>query len=549
MSASNKKKLRSELNAQKLTERQLQEQKEAKKLKLYTTVFVVVLALLVVAAAALGIVKGINKSGVLEHNTVAVTIGEHKLSNAELNYFYVDSIVNYYGQIGSYAYMFGLDITKPLDEQIVNEETGETWADGFIDSAISDAKTVYAIADAAKAAGFELSENDLASIDNELMYAEFQALYSAGYPSMDSYLKAMYGTGATKEGYREYLVLRALAGAYYNEYSASLTYEDADLREAEKENFNKYSSYTYYLKQIPVSKYLEGGITTDAGNTTYSEQEKAAAQKKAEEIANSLIGEDVTSVDLFNKKISLMEGASAEETSSKSDNVLYSDITTFLRDWITSSDRKEGDKKVIPYTTTSTVDGVEVETVNSYYAVYYVSSNDNTYPLANVRHILVKPEGGTYNSTTGLYDYTEEQMAAAMDEAREILAQWRKNNPTEESFAALANEKSADGDGTTGGLYQDVYPGEMVENFDAWCFAEGRKPGNVGLVESQFGVHIMYYVGDSETSYRDHMITEDLRSTDTTEWNSALVEAMTVTEGNTKYLTTDVILANITAGQ
>ena len=277
MSASNKKKLRNELNAQKLTERQLQEQKEAKKLKLYTTVFVVVLALLVVIAAALGISKAISKGGVMEHNTVAVTIGEHELSNAELNYFYVDSIVNYYSQISQYAAMFGLDITKPLDEQVIDEETGETWADSFVTSAISDAKTIYAIADAAKAAGYELSESNLASIDNELMYAEFNALYSAGYPSMDSYLKAMYGNGATKEGYREYLVLRSLAGAYYNEYSQNLTYADSDLLEAEKENYNKYSSYTFNYKYILVSNYLEGGTTNESGSKTYSDDEKKAA--------------------------------------------------------------------------------------------------------------------------------------------------------------------------------------------------------------------------------------------------------------------------------
>lgn len=548
MSASNKKKLRSELNAQKLTDRQLQEQKEAKKLKLYTTVFVVALALLVVVAAVLGIHKAITKNGVMEHNTVAVTIGEHELTNAELNYFYVDSIVNYYSQIGQYAAMFGLDITKPLDEQVINEETGETWADNFITSAISDAKSVYAVADAANAAGYELNEADLASIDNELMYAEFNALYSAGYPSMDSYLKAMYGNGATKEGYREYLILRSLAGAYYNEYSENLTYEDADLREAEKENYNKYSSYTFNYKYVLVSNYLEGGTTDESGTKTYSEEEKAAAQKKAEEIANSLIGEEVTSVETFNQAIANMEGAKESDTSMSNEDVMYSSIDSAIRDWVTSPFRKAGDKNVIAYTTTSTIDGKEVETVTGYYAIYFTSCNDNTFPLANVRHILIKPQGGVYNSTTGLYDYSEEEMAAAMDEAKNLLTNWRSKNPTEESFAALANDKSDDGDGTTGGLYEDVYPGEMVASFNDWCFEDDRKPGNVGLIESEFGVHIMYYVGDSETTYRDHLITEELRSTAVAEWNAALVEAITVTEGNTKYLTTDLVLANLSAG-
>ena len=51
MSASDKKKLRREQEAAKMTERQLAEQKEAKKLKLFTTLFIVVLAVIVAIAA------------------------------------------------------------------------------------------------------------------------------------------------------------------------------------------------------------------------------------------------------------------------------------------------------------------------------------------------------------------------------------------------------------------------------------------------------------------------------------------------------------------
>ena len=548
MSASNKKKLRNELNAQKMTERQVQEQKEAKKLKLYTTIFVVVLALLIVASATLAVSKALTKSGVLERNTVAVTIGEHKVTNAELNYFYVDAVLNYYSQVGQYASFFGLDINTPLDKQIVDEETGSTWADQFIDTAISDAKNVYAIVDAANAAGFQLSEDELASIDTELMYAEFNAVYSAGYPSMDSYLKSLYGNAADAEGYRAYLELRSLAGAYYESYADSLTYDDAALREGEKENFNQYSSFTYNYKYIPVNNYLTGGTVNENNVATYSDEEKAAAQKKAQEVANGLVGDDVTSLVLFDKKIANMEGAKENETSDVADAQLYDAVNSVIRDWVTASERKEGDTTVIPSTTTSTVDGVETKVVNGYYAVYFVSSNDNNFPLANVRHILVKPEGGTFNSATQMYDYTAEEMAAAMEKAKELLNGWRANNPTEDSFADLAKENSADGNASAGGLYENVYPGQMVASFNDWCFAEGRKSGNVGLVETPFGVHIMYYVGDSETLYRDYMITNDLRDADIASWTAALNDAMTVVNGNTRYLKTDIRLSSLSVG-
>ena len=56
MSASSKKKLRNAEQAEKLTEKQLAEQKEAKKLKLYTTLAVVILAALVLFATDLDLV-------------------------------------------------------------------------------------------------------------------------------------------------------------------------------------------------------------------------------------------------------------------------------------------------------------------------------------------------------------------------------------------------------------------------------------------------------------------------------------------------------------
>ena len=112
MSASSKKKLRNEQEAVKLTERQLAEQKEAKKLKLYTAAFVVVLVLLLVIAVTVGITQTISNSGVREKKTVAMTIGDHEISNAELNYYYMSTVNSFYSQdlkdnMGSKSYQAG----------------------------------------------------------------------------------------------------------------------------------------------------------------------------------------------------------------------------------------------------------------------------------------------------------------------------------------------------------------------------------------------------------------------------------------------------------
>ena len=167
--------------------------------------------------------------------------------------------------------------------------------------------------------------------------------------------------------------------------------------------------------------------------------------------------------------------------------------------------------------------------------------NDNHMKLANVRHILVKFEGGTKDSS-GNTTYSDEEMAAAKAAAEELYAQWKAGEATEDSFAALANEKSADGDGTTGGLYENVCPGQMVENFNDWCFAEGRKTGDTGIVESEYGYHIMFYSADSEMTYRDYLITEGLRTADVNEWYTNLVDNVSVTTLDTKYIRTNLVL-------
>ena len=548
MSASSKKKLRNEQNAAKMTERQLQEQQEAKKLKIMTAGFTAALAVILVVAIVFGVTQFINNSGIREKNTVAATIGETKLNNAQLNYYYVDAVNQFAQTYGSYAAMFGLDLTKPLDEQVINEETGATWADDFVNTALENAKATYALANAAKAAGFELSEEQQAELDNSITTMELYATAIYGYASIDDYIKAYYGHGASVESFREYTEMNTLAQTYYSQYSADLTYDDAALRAAEEGKEAEFSNFSYNYYYLNTSKFLTGGTTAEDGTTTYSEEEKAAAVKAAEAAAKALAEMEITSVEEFDAAIAELAINADAETAPKSTACLdyaYSSVTSAAREWITDSARTAGELGYMENATTSTnEDGTESKTINGYYVVYFLGSNDNNFHLANVRHILVT-EGGTYDSSTGQTTYTEEELAAAKEKAEKILAMYEAGNKNEEAFKALALEHNTDpGSKENGGLYEDVYPGQMVEAFNDWCFEEGRKPGNTGIVVTPYGAHIMYYVGPSTTIYRDMLIENTLRSQDTAAWYEALVNAMVVTENNTKYLSRDLVLSS-----
>ena len=112
----------------------------------------------------------------------------------------------------------------------------------------------------------------------------------------------------------------------------------------------------------------------------------------------------------------------------------------------------------------------------------------------DVRHILVSVEGGTTDAE-GNITYSDEAWETCRAAAQAILDEWLAGDKTEDSFAALANEKSTDpGSNTNGGLYTDVTEGQMVQPFNDWCFDESRQYGDYGLVQTSYGYHVMFFV-------------------------------------------------------
>ena len=340
--------------------------------------------------------------------------------------------------------------------------------------------------------------------------------------------------------------MSTIADAYKAFHQENLSYTDADLRAAEAENYNKYSSFSYNYYYLPATRFLEGGTENEDGTITYSDAEKAAAVIAAEEAVNTIVSAEITSVEALDAAIAALP-INAENSAAKSTaytNNSYASIDEDLSAWLSANGRKEGDVACVANMTTSTAeDGTETTETLGYYAVYFHSKEDNNTPLKNARHILVSFEGGTADEM-GNMTYSDEEKAAAKAAAEEILNQWKAGEATEDSFAALATERTDDtGSAANGGLYEDIYPGQMVAPFEDWCYDEHRKVGDTGIVETTYGYHVMFFVGDSALTYRDFQIRNDLASADHAEWYSGIVDSVTVTEGDTKYLNKDIVLA------
>lgn len=126
-------------------------------------------------------------------------------------------------------------------------------------------------------------------------------------------------------------------------------------------------------------------------------------------------------------------------------------------------------------------------------AAYLESGLAREDKYVDVRHILIMPEGAD-SSTIRTESFDEAAWETARVQAQEVLDMFAEGDKSEDSFAALAMEYSQDGSASYGGLYTDVTKGQMVENFENWCFDESRQTGDYGIVETEFGYHVMYFV-------------------------------------------------------
>ena len=537
MSGSSKKKLRKEQYEAALTQKQQSERKEARKLKNYTLTFVISMILVVVIAV--GIIVTPTITGVIHRNTHAITIGNHQLSTAQLSYFYIDELNdyytttynNYYSNYGSMWQLFLiLNPDEPLDEQYYNEEKTLTWADHFMNEAIKTATTMYALLDDGKANGFELAEDDQKALDSYFQSLESNAK-TQGYANVNAYLRSTYGQGASFEEFKEYYTSSIYATMYFNDYCDSLEYTDEQIRAFEKDKVLNYTSFDYVLYTIRIDDYLGEGTKGEDGKVTYSDEDRAAALIAAKKDAETLVASGATTAEKLDEAIKGLE-INKDNQNAKSTQYKNSFYETLgledIQKWLADEARKAGDVTIIEGKVKETnEDKTETETVSALNVVLFLERDDNYTKLVSVRHILSQYKN-PYIDSEGNYQYNESTKKAAKEEANKWLLEWEKGDKTAETFGELAKKYGTDGTAANGGLMEDIYPGQMVEAFNDWCFDSSRKAGDTGIVETEYGCHVVYFEKTQDISYRDYLIKNDLVTKDSEAWRTALEEKMSV---------------------
>lgn len=433
-------------------------------------------------------------SGIIQRSRTALTVDGEKYTVSDVSYYYYNAYQNF--MTNGYGSYF-INTAQPLSSQKCVFDAEMTWADYFKEEAVSTMKLVHAAAKAAQDAGMKLGDEERANIEETIHHLKDEAK-EHNY-SYKTYLTNMFGSYMTVATFERNLELTALANMYTTAHYDSLVYTDDEILAYYEENKNLFD--TVDGAYVTISGKPETKKDADGNEIEPTDEEKEAALTEAKNTADTLLAGYNAGDDLEALADSL------QATYTGGEELTYTGASTAM-DWLFDEARVAGDAEIV----------LDKEN-NTYYVLVFNSREREEALDYNVRHILV---------TEANLDLAEGEKAGEGElllAAQAILDQW---DGTEEHFAKLAEEYTQDGGSVSnGGLYENVKKGDMIKEFNDWCYAEGRKAGDTGIVESTYGQHIMYFVGYGSNEYWKDACSDAMAEKAYTEWETALRDSVT----------------------
>ena len=459
-------------------------QKRSAAANILKKVVAVVLAVAIVGGVAWKIVDNL---GLIEKMVTAVNIGDTKISAAEFNYYYsaqYQQMAYYAEQYAQMGMNMGFDSSLPPDEQDSTEKDEDgnvlTWAESLENSAVNYAQYVVAYYEKAIADGYELTEDEKAELNETIETYRDQAAQN-NY-SLNAYLRESFGPGFNEKTFKKQIEMETIAQRYRADQEEKHKTDITD-EEVKAEYDANRKEYDY-----ADLRYFAFPFTTLSGEEGETEDALAARQKKAndEVIAKAkAVFANITDEASFKAAVTAYKNEGSKtptetDFTSVSKNATYSSFVAATSedaaDWAFDVARKAGDKNVIA--------GEKAA-----YIVYCIKPL-YTMNTVDVRHCLVQFDAKDSSNIT------DEEKKAAYTQAKALYDEWLAGDKTEESFIAMVKESTDDtASKETGGIYEGIrITDNYVEAFEAWSFDPARKAGDTGIVETEHGYHIMYFV-------------------------------------------------------
>lgn len=496
---------------------------KTKKIVTAVIAIIVVIALLFAYVATGFVRKGMSSTlGWPQKTFTAYTLtdadGEkHNIKVNTYNYYFAMYYNNLQSTISSYK-QYGIDLDeanmnvdfdKKLSEQTRTEDgKTTTWLE-YVQEQVEDSiKDTYASYYKAvkenKGKDPEITDDQKKELKDALKSYK-ESAHKYGY-TVSGYIEAAMGHGVTKDVFVREATISYIAENYDSDHqsdSDSKTYTDKELNAYKKKNESKLQSVDIKMFECDSeddAKAFKKALKADGSNFA------ALASKYSSDDFDKKANKNPQETTYNDMARATMEGLSvAISTADDKDKDKYPGL-----DWLYSSDRKAGD--------------VRQDSTTVVYVVKPVYMSDTK--TVNVRHILIAPESSNSSddssSSTSAKDCTDKEWAAAEKKAKSILAKYNSGDKTSKSFAKLAKSNSSDGNASDGGLYENVIPNQMVPTFNAWCFDSSRKAGDVGIVKTEYGYHIMYFEGKNDQAVWQYIAQQKLAAEDTQKEHDAI---------------------------
>ncbi len=283
---------------------------------------------------------------------VVATAGEYELTLGQLQVYYWMEFRNFMSQYGTYASYFGLDVSQPLDTQMCSGlEEARTWQQFFLEGALNSWNNYRAMAAEADANGFELTEQQRATIDNAAAELE-EAATSNGFESGIAMLHSSLGAGAELEDYVYFMELYYKANGYYAQIAQGFEPTDEQLDDYFEEHAEGYaaSGITKDTKLVNVRHilvYPEGADGTNLATQEFSDEAWAASEKKAQEILDQFLAGDKTEESFAALANEYSEDPGSNTNGGLYENVSEGEMVAAFNDWCFDAARQVGDTGIV----------------------------------------------------------------------------------------------------------------------------------------------------------------------------------------------------------
>ena len=489
-------------------------------------IFIPLCAVLVAIALALCGFFGVYDRAIAAEKTAdgdRISVAEYEYYNRMyFNYYYQMSqqYEQYYGSYygtGAGKMMTGYDYTKtPADQEFVaNEEAGltidkkygdnPTWADYFEQESLKEANSSTMLYKKALAEGYELTKSEQKDLDEFVKSLQKNA--DEDSYSLDAYLRTNYGRGMSPSLLKKIYTKQTIVNRYKEDKQKELANDITDDEIEEEFNKNAKDYTTVDIRNFTFNSTISAD---DKASKDDIKKANADLKKKAQAFLDAVNLSNFTQMaydatDDKEQKELMKDDASYSSMADTNYTAVHDYVSAEAADWAFSSDRKSGDKKLFEVKDDNGIATYHV------YCMENVMKRDNQYPV-NVRQILfMVTDGADSDATETETGHTD---AEAKKLAEDALAKWKKGKATDESFAALATKLTEDtGSKESGGLYENVTKdSNYVEPFLNWCFADGRKKGDTGIIKTDYGYHVMYLSSKSKDPAWKNTVRDALAS-------------------------------------